>query len=199
MLLFVGLGNPGSDYARNRHNAGFMAVDGIAERHGFSDWKAKSGALIADGRLGTQKVILVKPQRFMNKSGLPVAEIARFYKIPPDDIFVFYDEIDLAIGKLRAKRGGGNGGHNGIRDLDRHLGPDYWRIRMGVGRPHGRIDVKNWVLMDFTKDEIEGWLSDLIAAMVDEAERLTTHDIEGFQSRVAFLAPAPKPATSGET
>jgi PTH1 family peptidyl-tRNA hydrolase len=107
MLLFVGLGNPGSDYARNRHNAGFIAVDRLAQRHGFSDWKAKSGALIADGRLGTQKVLLIKPQSFMNKSGLPVAEIARFYKIPAGDIFVFYDEIDLAVGKMLLKQGGG--------------------------------------------------------------------------------------------
>ena len=144
MLLFVGLGNPGSDYARNRHNAGFIAADRLAQRHGFSDWKAKSGALIADSRLGKQRVLLIKPQSFMNKSGLPVAEIARFYKIPAGDIFVFYDEIDLAVGKIRLKQGGGHGGHNGIRDLDRHLGVDYWRVRIGVGRPPTRIDVKNW-------------------------------------------------------
>jgi len=192
MLLFVGLGNPGADYARNRHNAGFMAVDAVAELHGFSDWKAKSAALIADGRLGGEKIILAKPQSFMNRSGLPVAEIARFYKILPDDIFVFYDEIDLSAGKLRIKQGGGHGGHNGIRDLDRHLGQDYWRVRIGVGRPPAPIDVKNWVLMDFSKDEQAGWLPQLIGAMSDEAERLTRHDVAGFQSRVAFLAPAPK-------
>ena len=199
MLLFVGLGNPGSDYARNRHNAGFIAVDRLARRHGFSNWKAKSGALIADGRIGTEKVLLVKPQSFMNKSGLPVAEIARFYKIPAGDIFVFYDEIDLGIGKVRLKQGGGHGGHNGIRDLDRHLGADYWRVRIGVGRPPARIDVKNWVLMDFAKDELEGWLTDLATAMADEANRLVSHDTEGFQSRVAFLAPAPKPETTTDT
>jgi PTH1 family peptidyl-tRNA hydrolase len=199
MLLFVGLGNPGSDYARNRHNAGFIAVDRLAQRHGFSDWKAKSGALIADGRLGTQKVLLIKPQSFMNKSGLPVAEIARFYKIPAGDIFVFYDEIDLAVGKIRLKQGGGHGGHNGIRDLDRHLGVDYWRVRIGVGRPPARIDVKNWVLMDFAKDEVDGWLDDLTSAMADEADRLVSHDTEGFQSRVAFLAPAPKTETPPKT
>jgi PTH1 family peptidyl-tRNA hydrolase len=199
MLLFVGLGNPGSDYARNRHNAGFIAVDRLAWRHGFSDWKAKSGALIADGRIGTEKVLLVKPQSFMNKSGLPVAEIARFYKIPAGDIFVFYDEIDLAIGKVRLKQGGGHGGHNGIRDLDRHLGADYWRVRIGVGRPPVRIDVRNWVLMDFASDELEGWLADLATAMADEANRLVSHDTEGFQSRVAFLAPAPKSETKTDT
>ena len=199
MLLFVGLGNPGSDYARNRHNAGFIAVDMLARRHGFSDWKAKSGALIADGRIGKEKVLLVKPQSFMNKSGLSVSEIARFYKIPAGDIFVFYDEIDLGIGKVRLKQGGGHGGHNGIRDLDRHLGADYWRVRIGVGRPPARIDVKNWVLMDFAKDELEGWLTDLATAMADEANRLVSHDTEGFQSRVAFLAPAPKPETTTDT
>jgi PTH1 family peptidyl-tRNA hydrolase len=199
MLLFVGLGNPGSDYARNRHNAGFIVVERLARRHGFSDWKAKSGALIADGRIGTEKVFLVKPQSFMNKSGLPVAEIARFYKIPAGDIFVFYDEIDLAIGKVRLKQGGGHGGHNGIRDLDRHLGADYWRVRIGVGRPPARIDVRNWVLMDFARDELEGWLADLATAMADEANRLVSHDTEGFQSRVAFLAPAPNAETTTDT
>ena len=191
MLLFVGLGNPGSDYARNRHNAGFIAVDRLARRHGFSDWKAKSGALIAKGLIGTEQALLVKPQSFMNKSGGPVAKIARFYKIPASDIFVFYDEIDLAIGKVRLKQGGGHGGHNGIRDLDRHLDVEYWRVRIGVGRPPARIDVSDWVLMDFARDDLEGWLADLATAMADEANRLVNHDTEGFQSRVAFLAPAP--------
>ena len=120
MLLFAGLGNPGRDYAGNRHNAGFMALDLLVDRHGFSLWKAKDGAQIAEGRIGSHKILAIKPQSFMNKSGLPVAEAARFYKIPPTNIFVFYDEIDLAAGKIRVKRGGGHGGHNGIRDIDRH-------------------------------------------------------------------------------
>ena len=198
MLLFVGLGNPGLDFAKNRHNAGFITVDKLAQQHGFSVWRAKSGALIADGRIGTEKVFLVKPQSFMNESGLPVAEIARFYKISVSNIFVFYDEIDLAIGKVRLKQGGGHGGHNGIRDLDRHLGADYWRVRIGVGRPPMWIDVKSWVLMDFAKDELEGWLADLAIAMADEANRLVNHDTEGFQSRVAFLAPAEKTEATTE-
>lgn len=197
MLLFAGLGNPGNEYAGNRHNAGFMAVDTLADRHGFSPWKMKSGAFVSDGRLGTTKVILMKPQSFMNKSGLPVAEIARFYKISPEDVFVFYDEIDLAPGRIRVKQGGGHGGHNGIRDIDRHIGQDYWRVRMGVGRPEqvipgSRIDIKKWVLMDFASAEETGWLADLLTAMADEAERLTQHDDGGFMSRVAYLAPAPK-------
>ncbi|MEC7212043.1 MAG: aminoacyl-tRNA hydrolase [Pseudomonadota bacterium] len=198
MLLVAGLGNPGQYYAGNRHNAGFMAVDAIADRHGFSGWKAKGGAQVAEGRVGTQKIIAIKPQSYMNKSGLPVAEIARFYKIPPEDLFVFYDEIDLAAGKIRVKRGGGHGGHNGIRDIDRHLGTDYWRVRIGVGRPEqvipgSQIDIRKWVLMDFAAAERDGWLAALLRAMADEAPLLAAHDEGSFMSRVAHLAPAPKP------
>ena len=197
MLLFAGLGNPGQDYAGNRHNAGFMALDVLVDRHGFSAWKAKAGALTSEGRLGSHKILAIKPQSYMNKSGLPVAEAARFYKIPPENIFVFYDEIDLAAGKIRVKCGGGHGGHNGIRDIDRHLGTDYWRIRIGVGRPEqvipgSRIDIRKWVLMDFTASERDVWLSDLLRAMADEAPLLAAHDESSFMSRVAHLAPAPK-------
>ena len=197
MLLFAGLGNPGQDYAGTRHNAGFMALDVLADRHGFSAWKAKAGALTSEGRLGSHKILAIKPQSYMNKSGLPVAEAARFYKIPPENIFVFYDEIDLAAGKIRVKCGGGHGGHNGIRDIDRHLGTDYWRIRIGVGRPEqvipgSRIDIRKWVLMDFTASERDGWLPDLLRAMADEAPLLAAHDEGIFMSRVAHLAPAPK-------
>ena len=203
MLLFAGLGNPGQDYAGNRHNAGFMALDALADRHGFSDWKTKGGAHIAEGRIGSQKIIAVKPQNYMNKSGLPVAETARFYKLPPEDVFVFYDEIDLAAGKIRVKRGGGHGGHNGIRDIDRHLGSDYWRVRIGVGRPEqvipgSQIDIRKWVLMDFAASERNGWLAALLRAMADEAPLLAAHDEGSFMSRVAHLAPAPKPPASEE-
>ena len=201
MLLFAGLGNPGRDYAGNRHNAGFMALDALADRHGFSPWKAKDGAQIAEGRIGSHKILAIKPQSFMNKSGPPVAEAARFYKIPPENIFVFYDEIDLAAGKIRVKCGGGHGGHNGIRDIDRHIGTDYWRVRIGVGRPEqvipgSRIDIRKWVLMDFTASERDGWLPDLLRAMADEAPLLAAHDEGSFMSRVAHLAPAPKTETS---
>jgi len=203
MLLFAGLGNPGQEYAANRHNAGFMALDALADRHGFSDWKTKAGAHGAEGRIGSQKIIAVKPQSYMNKSGLPVAEAARFYKIPNDNIFVFYDEIDLAPGKIRVKRGGGHGGHNGIRDIDRHLGQDYWRVRIGVGRPEqvipgSRIDIRKWVLMDFAADERDGWLAALLRAMADEAPLLAAHDEGSFMSRVAHLAPPPGSSSPDE-
>ena len=124
MRLFAGLGNPGSNYALNRHNVGFLAVDRLADRHGCSPWKKKGPSLISDGRIGSEKIILVKPQSFMNKSGLPIAEIARFHKIDTNDIFVFHDELDLAAGKLRVKTGGGHGGHNGLRDSERQMGID---------------------------------------------------------------------------
>jgi len=196
MLLFAGLGNPGQEYAANRHNAGFMALDALADDHGFSAWKDRNGAQIAEGRLGGEKILAVKPQGFMNRSGLPVAEAARFYKIPNDNIFVFYDEIDLAAGKVRVKCGGGHGGHNGIRDLDRHLGTDYWRVRIGVGRPEqvipgSRIDIRKWVLMDFTAAERGGWVPALMKAMSAESTLLVAHDEGSFMSRVAFLAPPP--------
>ena len=200
MRLFAGLGNPGSNYAMNRHNVGFLAVDRLVDRHGCSLWKKKGPSLISDGRIGSEKIILVKPQSFMNKSGLPVAEAARFYKIQPENIFVFYDEIDLAAGKIRVKCGGGHGGHNGIRDIDRHLGQDYWRVRIGVGRPEqvipgSQIDIRKWVLMDFMGSERDGWLPHLLDAIASEVDRLTAHDEGGFMSRVAHLAPAPKPDT----
>ena len=194
MRLLAGLGNPGSNYAMNRHNVGFLAVDQIADRHGCSPWKKKGASLISDGRIGSEKIILVKPQSFMNKSGLPIVEIARFHKIDTNDIFVFHDELDLAAGKLRVKTGGGHGGHNGLRDIDRHIGVDYWRVRIGIGRPsHKAMDVKSWVLTDFGRDEQTGWLQTLLDAMADEADRLVEYDDGGFMSRVSYLAPAPQP------
>ena len=194
MRLFAGLGNPGSKYAMNRHNVGFLAIDRLADWHGCSPWEKKGPSLISDGRIGSEKIILVKPQSFMNKSGLPIAEIARFHKIDVSEIFVFHDELDLAAGKLRVKTGGGHGGHNGLRDIDRHLGIDYWRVRIGIGRPpHKAMDVKSWVLADFGHDEKIGWLPTLLNAMAEEAGRLVEHDDGGFMSRVSYLAPASQP------
>ena len=192
MRLFAGLGNPGTIYASNRHNVGFMAVDYIANRCDFSPWKKKGLSLISEGRLESGKVVLIKPQSFMNKSGFPIADIARFHKVDPSNLFVFHDELDLAAGKVRVKFGGGHGGHNGLRDIDRHLGLSYWRVRIGIGRPdHEAMEAKAWVLGDFARDEQSGWVPDLLNAITDEINRLCRHDDSGFMSRVAYLAPAP--------
>ena len=192
MRLLAGLGNPGADYDTNRHNVGFMALDRIASRYGFSPWKKKGPSLISEGRLECGKIILVKPQSFMNKSGLPIADIARFHKIGPNNVFVFHDDLDLAAGKVRVKVGGGHGGHNGLRDIDQHLGVSYWRVRIGIGRPPcGPIDIKAWVLADFGHDEQSGWVPDLLDAIANEINRLCQHDDSGFASRVTYLAPAP--------
>ncbi|MDC1382511.1 aminoacyl-tRNA hydrolase [Candidatus Puniceispirillum sp.] len=193
MRLFAGLGNPGSAYAMNRHNVGFMAVDRFANQNSFSPWRKKGASLISDGQIESEKIILVKPQSFMNGSGLPVAELVRFYKIEPNDVFVFHDELDLPAGKLRVKASGGHGGHNGLRDIDRHIGVNYWRVRIGIGRPpHNNMVAKAWVLANFNSDEQSGWLHRLLDAIVNEAGRLCEHDDGGFMSRVAYLAPAPK-------
>ena len=194
-MLLVGLGNPGPDYRLNRHNIGFMAVERIASEYGFSQWRTKGGLCISEGRIGSQKIIALKPQSFMNKSGLPVAETARYYKISPADITVFHDEIDLGIGRVRVKQGGGHGGHNGLRDIDRHLLQDYWRARLGVGRPERKSDVHKWVLQDFAKAEQSGWLDSLLTAMTSEAGLLASGDANSFMSRVAYLSPAPATTT----
>ena len=194
MFLFAGLGNPGQSRAMNRHNVGFIAIDLLADSYNFPAWQKKAASLQTTGQIDRSKIILLKPQSYMNKSGLPVAEVALFHKIPANHIFVFHDELDLAAGRVRVKQGGGHGGHNGLRDIDRHLGQNYWRIRVGIGRPDNSfMDVKSWVLTDFTKTEISGWLRDLLSAISTEAPRLTTHDNSEFMSRVAFLAPPPKP------
>jgi PTH1 family peptidyl-tRNA hydrolase len=197
MLLFAGLGNPGLAYVLNRHNVGFMAVDHLANRYNFSPWKKKGASLISDGRIGSEKILLAKPQTFMNESGLPIAELVRFHRIEPNNVFVFHDEIDLAVGKLRVKAGGSHGGHNGLRDVDRHINVNYWRVRIGIGRPpNANMDVKAWVLANFSRDEQLSWLPDLLGAIADEANRLCKHDMGGFMSRIAYLAPEPNKTKS---
>ena len=190
-MLWVGLGNPGSSYAKNRHNVGFMVLENLARDYGFSEWRQTKSAAQTDGLIGGEKIRLLKPLSFMNRSGPPVAQTANYYSLAPENIFVFHDDIDLGAGKIRVKQGGGHGGHNGLRDIDRHIGKDYWRVRIGVGRPDGRQDVDKWVLSDFTKQEQSDWLSPLIEAMIQEAPRLIEKDMVGFASKVAWRAPAP--------
>ncbi|HMM63385.1 MAG TPA: aminoacyl-tRNA hydrolase [Mesorhizobium sp.] len=185
MLLFAGLGNPGAKYANNRHNVGFMAADAIARRHSFSPWSRKFQAEIAEGRIGGEKVLLLKPQTFMNLSGQAVGEALRFYKLDPSAVTVFYDEIDLAAGKLRVKVGGGSGGHNGIRSLDQHIGNSYRRVRIGVGHPGVKEMVHGHVLGDFSKADRE-WLDVLLDAVADGADLLARGDDSGFMNRVTL-------------
>jgi len=153
MRLIVGLGNPGPRYADNRHNIGFLAVDEIVRRYSFGPIKTKFHGAIAEGTIGTEKVICLCPTTFMNDSGRAVQAAMQFYKLEAGDITVIHDEIDLPLGKVKVKRGGGAGGHNGLRSIDAHIGPDYWRIRLGVGHPGVKAAVKNFVLMDFGKEE----------------------------------------------
>ena len=191
MLIFAGLGNPGAKYADNRHNVGFMAADAIARRHSFSPWSKKFQAEIAEGKLAGEKILLVKPQTFMNLSGQAVGEALRFYKLDPSAVTVFYDEIDLAAGKLRVKTGGGSGGHNGIRSLDQHIGGNYRRVRIGVGHPGTREMVHGHVLGDFSKAD-RAWLEPQLDAVADALPFLAAGDDERFQAEVLRLAPAAK-------
>lgn len=184
MKLIVGLGNPGSKYARNRHNVGFMAVERIADRHRFGPWKKKFQGLAADGEIGGEKVLLLKPDTYMNESGRAVGEAARFLKVALGDIVVLHDELDLAPGKLKVKLGGGNAGHNGLRSISAHLGNEYVRVRIGIGHPGAKELVHAWVLNDFAKADAE-WLDPMLDAMADAAGRLATGDTGRFLTDVA--------------
>lgn len=185
MLLFVGLGNPGPKSANNRHNVGFMAADAIARRHDFSPWSKKFRGEIAEGKLGGEKVILLKPQTFMNLSGQSVGEALRFFKLAPSAVTVLYDEIDLAAGKVRLKTGGGAGGHNGIRSIDAHIGRDYRRVRIGVGHPGVKELVHSHVLGDFSKAD-RVWLEPLLDAIAENAELLAGGDDNAFMNKLSL-------------
>ncbi len=189
--LFVGLGNPGAKHARNRHNIGYMAVDRIAGDHGFGPWRTKFQGLVAEGRLGAEKVILLKPETFMNLSGQSVGEAVRFYKLDPADVVVFHDEIDLAPGKLKAKEGGGHAGHNGLRSLHAHIGDGYGRVRMGVGHPGYKDAVPRYVPRDFPKAD-EDWLDDMLRGVSDGAEALAAGDKERFMNAVSLRLNPPR-------
>lgn len=192
MRLIVGLGNPGPKYAMNRHNVGFMVVDHLVDSLRLSPWRDRFNGLVSEGRMGDDKVLVLKPLTFMNDSGRAVATAARFFKIAPAKVIVFHDELDLAPGKIRVKHGGGSAGHNGLRSIDQHLGRDYWRVRIGVGHPGTREQVIHWVLKDFPKSD-QVWLDPLVAALADELPVLVGQGPEQYMTRVAHVAPAPKP------
>ncbi len=183
MYLLVGLGNPGRDYAAHRHNVGFMCLEEIRKSYGFPPEKTKFSGLLTEGQVDHQRVYLFKPSTYMNRSGQPVAEAARFFKIPPDHIIVFHDDLDLAPGKVRVKQGGGHGGHNGLRDLDAHLGPQYWRVRIGIGRPLHKEGVTSYVLSSFTQED-HRWLDPLLPVLADDVHLLLTASPLEYGARI---------------
>jgi PTH1 family peptidyl-tRNA hydrolase len=193
VLLLVGLGNPGSKYARTRHNIGFMALDEVGRAQNLSAWRGRFQSAAAEGFVGTEKVLALKPQTYMNNSGQAVGEAMRYFKLPAGQVVVFYDDLDLALGKVKAKQGGGHAGHNGIKSMIQHCGADFWRVRMGIGHPGDKRQVTNYVLSEFAKDE---WarVDDVCRAVGDELPHLVQGDAEGFMSRVAQKAPPPKQA-----
>jgi PTH1 family peptidyl-tRNA hydrolase len=186
MQIWAGLGNPGAQYALHRHNVGFMVVDLIAEVHGFSPWTKKFRGLIAEGRIGRHKILLLKPQTFMNLSGDCVQQALHFYKRDLDALTVFHDELDLASMKMKVKHGGGVAGHNGLRSIGAHLGPDFRRVRIGIGHPGPgqKEKVTPHVLGNYAKSEMEP-LADLLAAIAAEVEWLADGDDVRFMSEVA--------------
>lgn len=189
-LLIAGLGNPGASYARHRHNAGFMAAEAIAEKHSFGPWRARYRGAIAEGALAERRTLLLKPMTYMNESGRAVGEAARYLKLPSSAIVIIHDELDLTPGKVRAKAGGSDAGHNGLRSITAALGPDYRRVRIGIGHPGARA-VLSYVLHDFSKADRE-WLEPLLAAIADAAPYLAKDDDPGFMNRVALLTKPPK-------
>lgn len=195
MQLFVGLGNPGSKYSQNRHNIGFMALDQIASDHGFSPWKSKFQGKLCEGTLGGEKTLLLKPETFMNLSGQSVGEAMRFYKLESADVTVFHDELDLAPGKCRVKKGGGHAGHNGLRSIHGHITEAYQRVRLGIGHPGRKELVSAYVLHDFAKAD-EEWLDDLLRGISDGAASLATGDTGRFQNAVALRVAPPRSSTS---
>ena len=189
MLIFAGLGNPGTRYARNRHNIGFMAVEAIARACRAAPWRVRFQGQACEATIGNEKVLLLKPQTYMNESGRAIGEAARFFKVAPADVIVFHDELDLAPAKLRIKLGGGNAGHNGLRSTTAAIGNEYRRVRMGIGHPGDKALVHAYVLNDFGKAE-EPWVEDLCSACADNAALLAAHDDAGFQNKVHLFMEA---------
>jgi PTH1 family peptidyl-tRNA hydrolase len=206
MKILVGLGNPGSQYAGHRHNIGFMAMDRIASDHGVGPWRVKFNGEVSEGRLGSDKVLLLKPTTFMNDSGRSVQAACAFHKVAPADVIVFHDELDLAPGKVRLKTGGGHAGHNGLRSIHAHLGPEYDRVRLGIGHPGHKDRVAGYVLHDFAKADQE-WLDDVLHGISDGIGQLVDGHGDKFLNVIALRAaparssaskpakaPAPPPA-----
>ena len=183
MLLFVGLGNPGAKYARNRHNIGFMALEAVAREHNFPPFRKRFQGMATEGALNGARVILLEPQTYMNESGRAVAEAARFHKIALADIVVFHDELDLPPGKLRVKTGGGNAGHNGLRSITAHMGNEYRRVRLGIGHPGDKNLVHSYVLNDFARSE-DAWVKALCDGVARNAGLLAKGDDASFQNRL---------------
>ncbi len=194
MLLLVGLGNPGQDHAGNRHNIGFMVADEIVRCYGLPTPRSKSRprGMFSEGRIEGEKVIVLKPLTYMNESGQAVGAAMRYYKLEPADVFVFHDELDLAAGKVRAKCGGGNAGHNGLRSIDAHIGRDYWRIRLGIGHPGDRNRVTGHVLKNFSKAD-RPWVEKMVGAAADAVPLLLAGKKADFTTRVALLTQPAKP------
>ncbi len=194
MKLWVGLGNPGTKYAMNRHNIGFMALERVAEDKGFAPWRSKFQGSLTEGNLGGEKVLLLKPETFMNLSGQSVGEAMRFYKLAPEDVTVFHDELDLAPAKLRLKTGGGHAGHNGLRSIHAHIGEAYNRVRLGIGHPGHKDRVAGFVLSDFAKAD-QDWLDDLMRGICDGAAELAKGDGSKFLNAVALRVNPPRSST----
>ena len=194
MQLWVGLGNPGAKYSANRHNIGFLAIDRIAADQGFGPWRKKFNAKVSEGQLGSEKVILLKPETFMNLSGQAVGEAMRFYKLEPGDVVVFHDELDLPPGRVKLKEGGGHAGHNGLRSISQHIGTDFARVRMGIGHPGEKNLVSRYVLSDFDKDD-QQWLSNVMLGICDGAIALAACENNKFHNAVANRVTPPR--TSG--
>jgi peptidyl-tRNA hydrolase, PTH1 family len=193
MKLLVGLGNPGSGHARQRHSVGFMAVERIAERHGLGPWKRKFAGLSCEGAIGGHRVMLLKPQTYMNDSGRSVGEAKRYLRLAERDVCAIHDELDLAPGKLRVKVGGGNAGHNGLRSLTQHIGNAYARVRIGIGHPGAKEQVQAYVLSDFTASD-RAWLGPLLDAIADAAVWLAAGDLPRFLAEIARAEREPAPA-----
>jgi PTH1 family peptidyl-tRNA hydrolase len=183
MRLFVGLGNPGAKYAHNRHNIGFLAVDEIARRHGFAPWRRRFQGMTSEGLLGREKVVLLRPETFMNESGRAVQEASSFFKLSAGEIVVFQDELELPPAKVRVKIGGGIAGHNGLRSISAHIGNDYRRVRLGIGHPGIKTLVHNHVLSDFAKSD-QPWVEALCDVIADNAALLASGTDSTFQNKV---------------